>query len=277
MIVNGRGQVGHHGEHPNLKTSQNQRKKKLQVRIFLLSYLYLYINFYLYLFCIPALKIPHTPPDTPPRSPVKSPVLAKVPSNASITPTASPIDITTVDDGTEKITVDNDILPYSKCTLTTETTGITTIDNVSSTWDSEPSVIKKENENMNNEESNLSEASSIIQSHKHMPQKVMSTSDDSAFEVKKPVVITENELQRGNEETTAKLTQTPIVELPLQFDLRPYWEDDRLVYDFLLSGLDHEDASYLKIGFESLSQVGSDSVIHAYWSFHTSILFVKNL
>ena len=68
----------------------------------------------------------------------------------------------------------------------------------------------------------------------------------------------------------------PVFEMPPEFPPRPYIQDDQLVFDFLVSGLDYEDASYLKIGFERLMQVGSDSIADAHWAFHPSILFIEN-
>lgn len=56
------------------------------------------------------------------------------------------------------------------------------------------------------------------------------------------------------------------------FPLRSFEEDDELVYEMLRCGLDYEDARYLKIGFERLLQVGSESVLDAHWGYHPDIL-----
>ena len=61
--------------------------------------------------------------------------------------------------------------------------------------------------------------------------------------------------------------------LPKQlFQHRTFEEDDELVYKLLKSGLDYEDAFYLKVGFERLLQVGSESVSKAHWTYHPDIL-----
>ncbi|XP_031568728.1 histone-lysine N-methyltransferase SETD1B-like [Actinia tenebrosa] len=52
------------------------------------------------------------------------------------------------------------------------------------------------------------------------------------------------------------------------FPVRSFEQDDELVYEFLKSGLDYEDAHFLKVGFDQLVQVCSDSVVGAKWSFH---------
>lgn len=118
----------------------------------------------------------------------------------------------------------------------------------------------------------LSEASSIVAPHKHISQIVESTSEESAVDFKSPQVNQGAEVAPDPKETPPESVDEPVIELPPEFSLRPYWQDDSLVYDFLVSGLDYEDASYMKIGFENLCQVGSDSVANARWSFHPSIL-----
>lgn len=58
-----------------------------------------------------------------------------------------------------------------------------------------------------------------------------------------------------------------------QFPVRSFEADDELVYEFQRVGIDAEDCYYLKVGFEQLQQVGSDSVVDAHWSSHPHILF----
>ena len=118
-----------------------------------------------------------------------------------------------------------------------------------------------------------SEASSIVASHKHIPPKVESTSEDSNVEnFKSPEVKQGGEVPPVSKEILPEPIYEPVIKLPPEFPLRQYWQDDSLVYEFLVSGLDYEDACYLNIGFENLLQVGSDSVANARWSFHPSIL-----
>lgn len=57
------------------------------------------------------------------------------------------------------------------------------------------------------------------------------------------------------------------------FPVRSFEQDDELVYEFLKTGLDYEDAHFLKVGFDQLVQVCSDSVVGAKWSFHPDILY----
>ncbi|KAK3734385.1 hypothetical protein QZH41_006203 [Actinostola sp. cb2023] len=56
------------------------------------------------------------------------------------------------------------------------------------------------------------------------------------------------------------------------FPLRSIEQDDELVYEFLKSGIDYEDAYFLKVGFDQLIQVCSESVVAAKWSYHPDIL-----
>ncbi|CAB3997659.1 histone-lysine N-methyltransferase SETD1B-like, partial [Paramuricea clavata] len=217
-------------------------------------------------------KVPQTPPGTPPESPSSTPAISRTPSNASITPTASPVDVTTIDDevwgleqssnGLNLISQDKegtfwlpkDIAPDSKSADLSEST-------------SGQETVNKQ-EGMGNclsegGDEGLSEASSIVAPHKHIPPKMQSTSEDSTVEnFKSP------EVKQGGEVLPVPKEILAEPELPPEFALRPYWQDDRLVYDFLVSGLDYEDACYLNIGFENLLQVGSDSVAKAHWSFH---------
>jgi hypothetical protein len=119
----------------------------------------------------------------------------------------------------------------------------------------------------------VSEASSIVTPHKHLPARVESSTEDSTVETfKSPEVLKQGGDVLSLSKEVEPLYEEPLVELPPEFPLRPYWQDDRLVYDFLVAGLDYEDACYLNIGFENLQQVGSDSVTNANWSFHPSIL-----
>lgn len=56
------------------------------------------------------------------------------------------------------------------------------------------------------------------------------------------------------------------------FPARSFEQDDELVYEFLKTGLDYEDAHFLKVGFDQLAQVCSDSVVGAKWTYHPDIL-----
>ena len=58
-----------------------------------------------------------------------------------------------------------------------------------------------------------------------------------------------------------------------QFPVRSFEADDQLVYEFHRLGIDAEDCYYMKVGFEQLQQVGSESVVDAHWSSHPHILF----
>lgn len=73
------------------------------------------------------------------------------------------------------------------------------------------------------------------------------------------------------------LTMLPVPELTQapkpQFPVRSFEADDELVYEFHKLGIDAEDCYYLKVGFEQLQQVASDSVVDAHWSSHPHILF----
>lgn len=75
------------------------------------------------------------------------------------------------------------------------------------------------------------------------------------------------------------LTVLPVPELTQvpkpQFPVRSFDADDELVYEFHKLGIDAEDCYYLKVGFEQLQQVASDSVVDAHWSSHPNILFDK--
>ena len=68
----------------------------------------------------------------------------------------------------------------------------------------------------------------------------------------------------------------PLLELVTpkpQFPVRSFEADDELVFEFLKLGVDSEDANFLKVGFEQLQQVGSESVMDAHWSDHPYILY----
>lgn len=70
------------------------------------------------------------------------------------------------------------------------------------------------------------------------------------------------------------LSMLPVPELTPprpQFPVRPFEVDDELVYEFHRLGIDAEDCYYLKVGFEQLQLVGSDSVVDAHWSSHPHI------
>ncbi|XP_028396807.1 histone-lysine N-methyltransferase SETD1B-A-like [Dendronephthya gigantea] len=206
-------------------------------------------------------KIPQTPPGTPPKSPPTSPAVSGTPSNASITPTASPIDVTTVDDEGSRTedTSGLNMLPQDK----EGSLGTPMIEESEQEKAGEVGILTSDAG-----EEGMSEASSIATPHKHIPGKVESTSEESAVDFKTPQVTQGGEELPVSKETPPEPVEEPVIELPPEFPLRSYWQDDRLVYDFLVSGLDYEDASYMKIGFENLCQVGSDSVANARWSFH---------
>ena len=220
-------------------------------------------------------KLPHTPPGTPPDTPPATPPLSRTPSNASVTPTASPVDVTTMED-IWKSDVDNE--GYKLTIQDKEGTLESPKDRTPHSMTSQDAVLKQEGEGtLVNEGGDevLSEASSIIPAQKHIAHKVAYTSEDSTADsqhMKSPLLKTGGEELSVTKETPVEPTYEPVVELPLEFPVRSYWQDDSLVYNFLVSGLDYEDASYLKIGFENLQQVGSDSVANAHWSFHPSIL-----
>ena len=61
-----------------------------------------------------------------------------------------------------------------------------------------------------------------------------------------------------------------------QFPVRSFEADDELAYEFLRLGIDAEDCHYMKVGFEQLQQVGSQSVLDAHWSSHPDILFIQS-
>jgi hypothetical protein len=209
-------------------------------------------------------KVPQTPPGTPPESPSSTPAISRTPSNASITPTASPVDVTTIDDevwGLEQSSDGLNLISQHK-----EGTFGLPKDVAPDSTSGQETANRKEGMGVSEgDDEGLSEASSIVAPHKHIPPKMQSTSEDSTVEnFKSP------EVKQGGD--PKEILAEPVVELPPEFALRPYWQDDRLVYDFLVSGLDYEDACYLNIGFENLLQVGSDSVAKAHWSFHPSIL-----
>ena len=60
-----------------------------------------------------------------------------------------------------------------------------------------------------------------------------------------------------------------------RFPVRSFESDDELVYEFHRLGIDAEDCYYMKVGFDQLQQVGSESVIDAHWSSHTHILLIN--
>lgn len=113
-----------------------------------------------------------------------------------------------------------------------------------------------------------------------------------------PVCVEEPELLEGSTKESLpndrELTESPVVDivtvdsaltlLPVpeptqvpkpQFPIRSFEADDELVYEFHKLGIDAEDCYYLKVGFEQLQQVASDSVVDAHWSRHPHILFDK--
>lgn len=113
-----------------------------------------------------------------------------------------------------------------------------------------------------------------------------------------PVCVEEPELLEGSIKESLpndrELTESPVVDivtvdsaltlLPVpeptqvpkpQFPIRSFEADDELVYEFHKLGIDAEDCYYLKVGFEQLQQVASDSVVDAHWSSHPHILFDK--
>ena len=227
-------------------------------------------------------KQPHTPPGTPPASPPASPATSRTPSNASNTPVASPVDVTTIDEGAWRTEGGSDglnmIAQDKEGTLRSENDIAVELkppDLTDSTCKEEIENKQEKLEYISSEggDKGLSEDSSIVASHKHIAHKVETTSEDSE-NFRSPEVKQGGEIQPVTKETIPEPVYEPVIELPPEFPVRQYWQDDSLVYDFLVSGLDYEDASYLKIGFENLFQVGSDSVVNAQWSFHPSILFM---
>lgn len=73
------------------------------------------------------------------------------------------------------------------------------------------------------------------------------------------------------------LIEKPVPVRKHLFPVRSFKKDDELVYEFLQSGLDYEDAHFLKVGFDQLNQVCSESVADAKWSFHPDILTYTNI
>lgn len=73
----------------------------------------------------------------------------------------------------------------------------------------------------------------------------------------------------------SELTLLPEAEPKPQFPVRSFEADDELVYEFHRLGIDAEDCYYLKVGFEQLQQVASDSVVDAHWSSHPHILLIS--
>ena len=114
-----------------------------------------------------------------------------------------------------------------------------------------------------------------------------------------PVSVEESELLKGSIKepllpSDRELTESPVVDivtvdsaltvLPVpeltqvpkpQFPVRSFDADDELVYEFHRMGIDAEDCYYLKVGFEQLQQVASDSVVDAHWSSHPNILLIN--
>ena len=68
----------------------------------------------------------------------------------------------------------------------------------------------------------------------------------------------------------------PSPQMP-QFPVRSFESDDELVYEFHRLGIDAEDCYYMKVGFEQLQQVGSESVVDAHWIGHPHILSKKKI
>jgi len=78
-------------------------------------------------------------------------------------------------------------------------------------------------------------------------------------------------------EKKPEVKEEPLILPPVHKQLflaRTFEQDDELVYEFLKSGLDIEDACFLKEGFNQLNQVCSESVIGAKWSHHPDILYI---
>ena len=94
--------------------------------------------------------------------------------------------------------------------------------------------------------------------------------------IKEPLVPNDRELTESPvvDIVTVDSALTELTQVPKpQFPVRSFEADDELVYEFHKLGIDAEDCYYLKVGFEQLQQVASDSVVDAHWSSHPNILF----
>lgn len=235
--------------------------------------------------------IPRTPPGTPPDTPPESPPAPRTPS---ITPPASPLDsqlVTTEEsegpkvEGVKRKVNDGDMW----------STGTNQEDDMKMDYSSsEPEKSDNRQElvtAIEGEKVTAWDESMRDDTESHILQKVEPKSEgptlpilqdsDSAQsvtqELKSPVSEkTDSQQMSRTMDTIPEPVPKPVFEMPPEFPPRPYIQDDQLVFDFLVSGLDYEDASYLKIGFERLMQVGSDSIADAHWAFHPSILFIEN-
>lgn len=136
--------------------------------------------------------------------------------------------------------------------------------------------VKEITENHEKTESKLSIASLVELDHSYglAPRDVTPTIDIEGLENETP------EKEVIVEHITPKVEKKPTVEekpvlVPVckhLFPVRSFEQDDELVYEFLKTGLDYEDAHFLRTGFDQLNQVCSESVISAKWSFHPDIL-----
>ena len=242
-------------------------------------------------------RLPKTPPGTPPETPPATP--PHVPRTPSITPPASPME-------SEMVAVEDEFLDKEDAVAVVKTEdkegglGLSGIEAKSLDTTTEVteyssdetksgvSEVKEEQVGMTVDKSStledsISKNSKDVQEHIESAQE--STADESKVLTESPVstelkspevkeeVPDEPEIDVTKETKPDDDVYKPLIAMPPEFPLRPYWQDDQLVYNFLVSGLDYEDATYLKIGFENLVQVGSDSVADGHWSFHPSILF----
>lgn len=112
------------------------------------------------------------------------------------------------------------------------------------------------------------------------PALAASVEEPSLFDnnSKEPAVAAERELTESPvvDVVTVESVLLPVPDLTPpkpQFPVRSFEADDELVYEFHRLGIDAEDCHYMKVGFEQLQQVGSESVVNAHWSSHPHILF----
>ena len=101
----------------------------------------------------------------------------------------------------------------------------------------------------------------------------------------KPVEEADSKESHFNDDSQ-HLTESPVIDIlnidsevmpspqKPQFPVRSFESDDELVYEFHRLGIDAEDCYYMKVGFEQLQQVGSESVVDAHWRGHPHILSV---
>lgn len=141
------------------------------------------------------------------------------------------------------------------------------------------SVMKvKSNEKYEEKEEFYSQISATVVALDHsygMPKSESSLDDvvlTSEADEKILSMIDEDDVLEVVPELTSTVPQSPPALSKQLFQHRSFEEDDELVSELLKSGLDYEDAYYLKVGFERLLQVGSESVSNVRWTFHPNIL-----